>query len=79
MAEKTAALETARINLAYTQVRAPISGRIGISSVTPGALVTANQTTALATIRNLDPIYVDLTQSSAQLLALRKQQQAMTQ
>ncbi|BCU92172.1 efflux transporter, RND family, MFP subunit [Yersinia pestis PY-15] len=76
VAEKTAALETARINLAYTQVRAPISGRIGISSVTPGALVTANQTTALATIRNLDPIYVDLTQSSAQLLALRKQQQA---
>ncbi len=72
VAEKTAALETARINLAYTQVRAPISGRIGISSVTPGALVTANQTTALATIRNLDPIYVDLTQSSAQLLALRK-------
>ncbi|HDZ9831151.1 TPA: efflux RND transporter periplasmic adaptor subunit [Yersinia enterocolitica] len=76
VAEKTAALEAARINLAYTQVRAPISGRIGISSVTPGALVTANQTTALATIRNLDPIYVDLTQSSAQLLALRKQQQA---
>ncbi|HGM5833286.1 TPA: efflux RND transporter periplasmic adaptor subunit [Serratia marcescens] len=72
-----AALETARINLAYTQVRAPIGGRIGISSVTPGALVTASQTDALATIRALDPIYVDLTQSSAQLLKLRRQQAAL--
>ncbi|MGP1119723.1 efflux RND transporter periplasmic adaptor subunit [Serratia sp. CY47444] len=72
-----AALETARINLAYTQVRAPIDGRIGISSVTPGALVTASQTDALATIRALDPIYVDLTQSSAQLLKLRRQQAAL--
>ncbi|HIE1454093.1 efflux RND transporter periplasmic adaptor subunit [Serratia marcescens] len=72
-----AALETARINLAYTQVRAPIAGRIGISSVTPGALVTASQTDALATIRALDPIYVDLTQSSAQLLKLRRQQAAL--
>jgi membrane fusion protein (multidrug efflux system) len=69
---KSAALESARINLGYTQVRAPISGRIGKSSVTAGALVTANQDSALATIRALDPIYVDLTQSSTQLLQLRK-------
>jgi membrane fusion protein (multidrug efflux system) len=66
-----AALQTARINLGYTTVRAPISGRIGKSSYTPGALVTASQTDALATIRALDPIYVDLTQSSASLLALK--------
>lgn len=72
VALKKAALESARINLGYTQVRAPISGRIGKSSVTAGALVTANQDTALATIRALDPVYVDLTQSSAQLLQLRK-------
>ncbi|MBF4652100.1 efflux RND transporter periplasmic adaptor subunit [Serratia marcescens] len=77
VAQYQAALETARINLAYTQVRAPIGGRIGISSVTPGALVTASQTDALATIRALDPIYVDLTQSSAQLLKLRRQQTAL--
>lgn len=72
VAQKKAALETARINLSYTHVRAPISGRIGKSSVTAGALVTANQDTALATIRVLDPIYVDLTQSSSQLLKLRR-------
>lgn len=77
VAQYQAALETARINLGYTQVRAPIAGRIGISSVTPGALVTAGQTDALATIRALDPIYVDLTQSSAQLLKLRRQQAAL--
>ncbi|KHN59208.1 acriflavine resistance protein E [Dickeya fangzhongdai] len=79
VAEKAAALKTAQINLAYTRITAPISGRIGISSVTPGALVTASQSTALATIRQLDPIYVDLTQSSSQRLALlahQKQQQA---
>ncbi|WP_263063229.1 efflux RND transporter periplasmic adaptor subunit [Dickeya dadantii] len=79
VAEKAAALKTAQINLAYTRITAPISGRIGISSVTPGALVTASQTTALATIRQLNPIYVDLTQSSSQRLALlahQKQQQA---
>lgn len=68
---KKAALQTARINLEYTKIKAPISGRIGTSSVTVGTLVTANQTTALATIRTLDPIYVDLTQSSTQLLKLR--------
>jgi len=72
IALKKAALESARINLGYTRIRAPISGRIGKSIVTAGALVTANQDTALATIRALDPIYVDLTQSSAQLLDLRR-------
>jgi len=72
VAVQKAALASARINLEYTQVRAPISGRIGKSSVTPGALVTASQTDAMATIRALDPIYVDLTQSSASLLRLRK-------
>ncbi|MEQ9886534.1 efflux RND transporter periplasmic adaptor subunit [Pectobacterium zantedeschiae] len=76
VAEKQAALNTARINLNYTQIKAPIAGRIGISSVTPGALVIASQTTALATIRQLDPIYVDLTQSSRQRLALQAMQKA---
>lgn len=66
-----AAVQQARINLDYTQVHAPISGRIGKSSVTPGALVTANQATALATVQNLDTIYVDVTQSAADLLKLR--------
>ena len=70
-----AALEAARINMRYTRILAPISGRIGLSSVTAGALVTANQATALATIQQLDPIYVDITQSSADLLQLRKQWQ----
>ena len=69
--EKAAALQSARINLEYTKIKAPISGRIGTSSVSVGALVSASQTTALATIRTLDPIYVDLTQSSTQLLKLR--------
>ena len=67
-----AAVETARINLAYTRVAAPISGRIGKSSVTVGALVTASQGAALATIQQLDPIYVDVTQSSANLLQLKR-------
>ena len=74
-----AAVESARINLNYTRVTAPISGRIGISSVTPGALVTASQSTALATIRTLDPVYVDLTQSSMQLLKLRQQKSSLKQ
>ena len=65
-------LETARINLAYTRIVAPISGRIGASSVTVGALVTANQTSPLATISTLDPIYVDIDQSSSELLALER-------
>ncbi len=63
--------ETARINLDYTRITAPISGRIGRSAFTQGALVTADQTTALATIQTLDPIYVDITQSSAELLNLK--------
>ena len=70
---KKAALESARINLNWTTITAPIAGRIGISSVTPGALVSAEQTTALATIRGLDTMYVDLTRSSVDLLRLRKQ------
>jgi membrane fusion protein, multidrug efflux system len=72
VAQMQATLSSAQINLEYTKVRAPISGRIGISTVTPGALVTANQETALATIRALDPIYVDMTQSSTELLRLRR-------
>lgn len=67
-----AALETARINLAYTRVTAPIGGRIGKSAVTVGALVTAGQPVALATIQQLDPVYVDVTQSTANLLRLRR-------
>jgi len=67
-----AAFESARINLDYTKVYAPISGRIGKSSVTEGALVTASQATTLATVTQLDPIYVDVSQSSAELLRLRR-------
>lgn len=67
-----AAVEAARINLGYTRVIAPISGRIGRSSVTDGALVTAYQPVSLATIQQLDPIYVDVTQSSAELLRLKR-------
>jgi membrane fusion protein (multidrug efflux system) len=67
-----AALETARINLDHTRVTAPISGRIGKSTVTVGALVMASQPAALATIQQLDPIYVDVTQSSVNLLRLRQ-------
>ena len=65
-------LATAKINLDYTKVFSPISGRIGKSSVTEGALVTANQTTALAVVQNLDQIYVDVNQSSEELMALKK-------
>jgi membrane fusion protein (multidrug efflux system) len=70
--QNRAALESANINLRYTRVPAPIGGRIGRSSVTTGALVTANQTEPLATIQRLDPMYVDIQQSSAELLALRR-------
>ena len=70
--EKKAAIQSAKINLNYTQITSPITGHIGISSVTEGALVTANQTTALATVRSLDPIYVDFTQSSVDMLKLKK-------
>ncbi|RRV06692.1 efflux RND transporter periplasmic adaptor subunit [Pseudomonas sp. v388] len=69
--EAQSALQTAQINLRYTRVFAPISGRIGRSSVTEGALVTSGQTEAMATIQQLDPIYVDVTQSSAEMLKLR--------
>lgn len=68
-----AAVETARINLAYTKVIAPISGRTGKSSVTEGALVSNGQATALATVQQLDPIYVDVTQSSDEFLRLKKE------
>jgi membrane fusion protein, multidrug efflux system len=67
-----AAVETARINLAYTKVFAPISGRTGRSSVTEGALVSANQANALAVIQQLDPIYVDATQASTVFLRLQR-------
>ncbi len=67
-----AALKTARINLGYTKVTAPISGRIGRSSVTEGAIVTAYQAMAMATVQQLDPIYVDVSQSTTQLLGLKK-------
>jgi membrane fusion protein (multidrug efflux system) len=72
VASARANVETSRINLAYARVDAPISGRIGKSSVTPGALVTASQASALATIQQLDPIYVDVTQPSASLLRLKQ-------
>lgn len=72
VASAKAAVDTARINLEYTTVKSPISGRIGKSSVTEGALVTAQQTTALTTIQQLDPLYVDVSQSSGDLLKLKK-------
>ncbi|EDH4584887.1 efflux transporter periplasmic adaptor subunit [Salmonella enterica] len=67
-----AAVESARINLAYTKVTSPISGRIGKSNVTEGALVTNGQSTELATVQQLDPIYVDVTQSSNDFMRLRQ-------
>ena len=73
IASAKAAIETARINLIYTKVLAPISGRVGRSTVTEGALVTSNQTAALATVQQLDPIYVDVTQSTTQLLRLQRE------
>ncbi|WP_374943375.1 efflux RND transporter periplasmic adaptor subunit [Sphingomonas sp.] len=73
VAAQQAALRTAQIDLSRTTVTAPISGRIGTSVYTSGALVTAAQTNPLTTIQRLDPIYVDLTQSSADLLRLRQQ------
>ncbi len=72
IAQNNAALRTAQINLRYTRVPAPISGRIGLSNVTEGALVTANQAESLATITRLDPIYVDIQQSAIDLLSLRR-------
>ena len=67
-----ASVETARINLAYTRITAPISGRIGRSAITEGAIVTAYQPVALATIQQLDPIFVDVPQSTTDLLRLKK-------
>jgi len=71
-AASRAAVESARINLSYTPIRAPIPGRTGKSSVTVGALVTAYQPVPLAVVQQLDPIYVDVTQSSAEILRLRQ-------
>jgi len=68
-----AGVESARINLAYTKVTSPINGRIGKSSVTEGALATNGQATALATVQQLDPIYVDVTQSSSDFMRLKQQ------
>lgn len=72
VAAAKAAYNLTSINLNYTKVFAPISGRIGKSAVTEGALVTANQATALATIQQFDPIYVDVTQTASQLMKLRE-------
>jgi len=72
-AQSKASTDTARINLVYTRLLSPISGRVGRSSVTEGALVTANQATALATVQQLDPIYVDVTQPTAVLLRLQRE------
>jgi membrane fusion protein, multidrug efflux system len=72
VASAQAALDAARINLAYTKVFAPIGGRTGRSSVTEGALVSANQATSLVVIQQLDPMYVDVTQASSVLLRLQR-------
>ncbi|HPD29858.1 MAG TPA: efflux RND transporter periplasmic adaptor subunit [Phycisphaerae bacterium] len=69
---RRAEVESARIDLSYTPIKAPISGRIGKSNITVGALVTAHQPTPLATIQQIDPIYVDVTQSTAELLRLKQ-------
>ena len=73
VASAKAAVDTAQINLTYTRVLSPISGRTGRSSVTEGALVAANQSTALVVVQQLDPIYVDVTQPSATLLRLQRE------
>lgn len=73
VASAQAAIKTAEINLAYTKVISPISGRSGRSSVTEGALVTANQTASLVTVTQLNPIYVDVTQPSSTILRLRRE------
>ncbi|AEA69997.1 MULTISPECIES: efflux RND transporter periplasmic adaptor subunit [Pseudomonas] len=65
-------VDTARINLAYTRISSPVSGRIETSTVTPGALVVANQDSALTTVQQLDPMYVDVTQSTTELLRLKR-------
>lgn len=73
VAAAQAALAGARINLKYTRISAPIAGRTGLSSITPGALVTANQAGVLTTIAQLDPMYIDIPQSSTELLALKRE------
>lgn len=65
-------LENAAINLSYTEIKAPVSGRIGAATITIGALVTANQASALAVIRQIDRVYIDMTQSSADIIRLRR-------
>lgn len=72
VAQSNAALRAAQVNMRFTRVPAPITGRISLSNVTEGALVTANQTDALATITRLDPVFVDIQQSAADLLNLRQ-------
>jgi membrane fusion protein, multidrug efflux system len=72
VAQNSAALRSAQINQRFTRVPAPISGRIGLSNFTEGALVTANQTNALTTITRLDPVFVDIQESASDLLALRQ-------
>jgi membrane fusion protein (multidrug efflux system) len=72
VAQDAASLESARINLGYTRITSPITGRIGTSSFTQGALVTTGQTSALTTVQTLDPIYVDIVQSTSDLLKLRR-------
>src|SRR3954462_3872496 len=73
VASARAAVESARINVVYTQLLSPITGRIGRTLVTEGALVTSGQQGPLATIQQLDPIYVDITQSSTEMLRLQRQ------
>lgn len=72
IAQNSAALRSAQINQRFTRVPAPITGRIGLSNVTEGALVTANQTGALTTITRLDPVFVDIQEAASDLLALRR-------
>lgn len=72
VSQAEASLDTARINLRFTTVPAPISGRIGRSLVTPGALATTSQAEPLATIQQLDPIFIDIQQSANDLIALRR-------
>jgi membrane fusion protein (multidrug efflux system) len=72
VAQNNAALRAAQVNVRFTRVPAPITGRIGLSNVTEGALVTANQADPMTTITRLDPVFVDIQESAADLLALRK-------
>jgi membrane fusion protein (multidrug efflux system) len=78
LAVAQAALENAKLTLGFTRIVSPIAGRVETSTVTPGALVTANQTTALTTVQQIDPLYVDVTQSTTDLLRLRRELAAGT-